>query len=63
MARSSRFRCLKKSYQLQQAEYQCRAPSDYVVSFTAELHKAMQALRLLPSTCDEVLHLGREDEG
>lgn len=52
----------KKSYQLQQAEYQCRALSDDVVSFTAELHKAMQALRLLPPACDEVLHLRCKDE-
>lgn len=51
------------SYQLQQAEYQCRAPSDYIVSFTAELHKAMQTLWLLPPTCDEVLHLRCKDEG
>lgn len=55
--------CLKKKpYQLQQAEYQSRAPPDYVIGFAAELHKAMQTLRLLPPACDEVLHLRCENE-
>lgn len=50
------------SHQLQQAEYQGRAPSDYIISFTANLHKAVQALRLLSPACDEVLHLRSKDE-
>lgn len=49
-------------YQLQHAEYQCRAPSDDVISSTAELHKVLKPLRSLPTTCDEVLHLRCEDE-
>lgn len=51
------------SYQLQQAQYQSRTLSDYVISFTAELHEAVQTLRLLPPACDEVLHLRCENKG
>lgn len=50
------------SNQFQHAEYECRALPDDVVGLTAELHEAVQPLRLLAATRDEVLHLGREDE-
>lgn len=48
---------LSRSYQFQQAQHQRRALSDDVVGLTAELHKAVQALGLLPPTGDEMLHL------
>lgn len=48
--------------QLQQAEDQCRALSDDVVGFAAELHKAVQTLGLLPPAGDKVLHLRGKDE-
>lgn len=49
-------------HQFQHAEYERRALPDDVVGLTAELHEAVQPLRLLAATRDEVLHLGREDE-
>lgn len=53
---------LSSLHQFQQAQYQCGALSDNVVGFTAELHKAVQTLGLLPPTGDEMLHLRGEDE-
>lgn len=49
--------------QFQHAQYERRALPDDVVGLTAELHEAVQPLRLLAATSDEVLHLGCEDEG
>lgn len=48
--------------QFQHAEYERRPLPDDVVGLTAELHKAVQPLRLLAAAGDEVLHLRREDE-
>lgn len=50
------------SNQFQHAEYERRALPDDVVGLAAELHEAVQPLRLLAATRDEVLHLRREDE-
>lgn len=50
-------------HQLQQREHQSGASAQTVVRVTAQLHEAVEALRILAAARDEALHLWREDEG